>query len=47
MIVNPRTQQVLVHLSPTEVKVLGVEGTLDGVEVVPGWRLALGELFGG
>jgi Uma2 family endonuclease len=36
VVVNPRTQQVLVHLSPTVVKVLGVGDTLGGGEVVPG-----------
>jgi len=45
MVVNPRTQQVLVYLSPTEVNVLGVEDTLDGGKVVPGWQLPIGELF--
>ena len=45
VIVNPRTQQVFVHLSPTEVRVLGVDDTLEGGEVVPGWQLAVGELF--
>ena len=45
VVVNPRTQQVLVHLSPTEVKVLGVEDTLGGGDVVPGWMLPIRELF--
>jgi Uma2 family endonuclease len=45
IVVNPRRQQVFVHLSPTEVNVLGVEDTLDGGEVVPGWQLSIGELF--
>ncbi len=47
VVVNPRTRQLLVHLSPTEVKVLGVGDTLEGGEVVPGWQLPIGELFGG
>ena len=47
VVVNPRTQQLLVHLSPTEVTVLGVGDTLEGGEVVPGWQLPIGELFGG
>ena len=45
VVVNPRNQQVVVYLSPTEVKVLGVDDTLDGGEVVPGWQLPIGELF--
>ncbi len=45
VVVNPRRQQVFVHLSPTEVNVLGVADTLDGGEVVPGWQLPIKELF--
>lgn len=45
VVVNPRRQQVFVHLSPTEVNVLGVGDTLDGGVVVPGWQLLIGELF--
>ena len=46
VVVNPRTQQVLVHLSPTKVDALGVGDTLEGGEVVPGWQLPIEELFG-
>lgn len=46
VVVNPRTRQILVHLSPTDVTVLGVEDTLEGGEVVPGWTLPIRELFG-
>jgi len=45
VVVNPRTQQVLVHLSPTEVTVLGANDTLGGGDVVPGWALPIRELF--
>lgn len=45
VVVNPRNQQVVVYLSPTEVKVLGMDDTLDGSEVVPGWQLPIRELF--
>ncbi len=45
VVVNPRSHQVFVHLSPTEVKVLGVEDTLEGGDVVPGWQLPIRELF--
>lgn len=45
VVVNPRSRQVFVHLSPTDVKVLGGADTLDGGEVVPGWQLPIKELF--
>ncbi len=35
VVVNPRTRQVLVHTSPTEVKVLETDDTLGGGVVVP------------
>ena len=38
VVVNPRSQQVFVHLSPTEITALGLEDTLDGGDVVPGWQ---------
>ena len=46
VVVNPRTEQVLVHAPNTDVKVLGLKDTLDGGDVVPGWQLLLTELFG-
>ena len=46
VVINPRKQQVFVHLSVSEVRVLGVGDTLDGGEVVPGWQLPIEELFG-
>ncbi len=45
VVVNPRSHQIFIHLSPTEVKVLGVEDTLEGGDVVPGWQLPIRELF--
>ncbi len=45
IVVNPRSQQVLVHAPDADVKVLGVDDTLSGGEVVPGWQLPLKELF--
>jgi len=44
VVVNPRRQQVLVHI-PGDVNVLEGDDTLDGGDVVPGWQLAVGELF--
>ena len=45
VVVNPRRQQVFVHAPDTDVKVLGVDDTLDGGDVVPGWQLPIKELF--
>lgn len=45
MVVKPRAQRVLVYLSPTVVKVLGVGDALEGGEVVLGWQLPTLELF--
>jgi Uma2 family endonuclease len=45
VVVNPRTQQVLVHAPNADVKVLEANDTLEGGEVVPGWQLPIGELF--
>lgn len=46
VVVNPHTRQLLVHLSLTEVKVLGVGDTLEGGEVVPGCSYRLGSRSG-
>ena len=45
VVINPRRQQVFIHLSPTKVDVLGVDDTLDGGGVVPGRQLPIKELF--
>ena len=45
-VVNPRRRTVAVHRPDRPLRVLTVEGTLDGEEVVPGWTLPLRELFG-
>ena len=45
VVVNPRRQQVFVHAPNANVKVLGVDDTLEGGEVVPGWQLPIKELF--
>jgi Uma2 family endonuclease len=47
-IVDPRTRTVRVHTSPTESTRLDAEtGVLDGGDVLPGFRLALADLFPG
>lgn len=44
IVVDPRTETVTVH-TPSGAKTLSIDDTLDGGDVVPGWRLALRELF--
>ena len=45
IVVNPRTQEVLVHTSRVDVKVLTTADTLEGGEVVPGWTLSVRAIF--
>jgi Uma2 family endonuclease len=45
IVVNPRQQRVTIHHSPTQVRSLMIDDTIDGEEVVPGWRLPVRELF--
>ena len=45
IVVNPRRRSVRVHQSPTEVVDLVEGDTIDGGEVVPGWRMPIGGLF--
>ena len=47
VVINPRTKRVAVHRSPTDVTILGDQDVLDGLDVVPGWTLALADLFAG
>jgi Uma2 family endonuclease len=44
-IVDPKTRSIHVHASPTESTRLEAGAVLDGGEVLPGFRLALAELF--
>lgn len=44
-VVNPRRKVVAVHRPGQPVVILGVEDTLTAEEVVPGWSLAVRELF--
>lgn len=46
VVVNPRRQTVTVHRSRTQVHLLTESDTLDGADVVPGWRLPMATLFG-
>jgi Uma2 family endonuclease len=45
VVVDPRQRNVLVHRSPTRVQVLTEADTLDGEEVVPGWRMPVAAIF--
>jgi Uma2 family endonuclease len=44
-VVNPRRRTVAVHRPGQPVAVLGINDTLDAGDVVPGWSLALRDLF--
>ena len=44
-VVNPRRQTVAVHRPGQPIRVLGINDTLDGEDVVPGWRLPVRDLF--
>lgn len=44
-VVYPRRRNVAVHLSPSDVRVLGEDDELDGGDVVPGFRLPVAEIF--
>ena len=45
-VVNPRRRTVAVHRPDGPRRVLTIDDTLDGEDVVPGWTLHLRELFG-
>ena len=45
LVVNPRRKSVAMHRPGRDVRMLGVEDTLDGEDVVPGWTLAVRDLF--
>jgi Uma2 family endonuclease len=44
-VVNPRRRTVAVHRPGRDVRILGVDDALDGEDVVPGWTLAVRDLF--
>jgi Uma2 family endonuclease len=44
-VIAPEEQQVYVYDSPTHVRILTVQEELTGGEVVPGFRMPLGQLF--
>jgi Uma2 family endonuclease len=44
-VVNPRWQTITVHRPGRPIRALTVDDTLDGEDVVPGWTLAVRDLF--
>ena len=45
LVVNPRSQTVAVHRPGQPVHIIGVDDTLDGQDVVPGWTLPVRDIF--
>jgi len=45
IVVNPRQHRATVYRSLREIAILTEDDTLDGGEVVPGWRMPVRELF--
>lgn len=46
VLVDPRRRVVKVHRSMTEIVVLTEGDTLDVEDIVPGWQMPVGEIFG-
>jgi Uma2 family endonuclease len=44
-VVNPRRETVAIHRTDGSVRVLTVEDTLDGEDVLPGWTLPVRDIF--
>jgi Uma2 family endonuclease len=44
-VVNPRRRTVAVHRADGSVRILGLDDTLDGEDIVPGWSMAVRDLF--
>lgn len=45
VVVNPRKRAVTVYRSLTDIRVLTEDDTLDGADVVPGWRMTVKDIF--
>lgn len=45
IVVDARRRTATVYSSPTAMTVLGVDDTLDGGDVVPGWQLRVADIF--
>lgn len=46
IVINPRKHTVSVYRSRSDIMVLTEDDTLDGADVVPGWRVPVREIFG-
>jgi Uma2 family endonuclease len=46
LVINPRRRTVAVHRPGRDVRILGVEDTLDSEDIVPGWTMAVRDLSG-
>jgi Uma2 family endonuclease len=44
-VVNPRRKVVAVHRPKQPVLILGIDDTLSAEDVIPGWSLAVRDLF--
>ena len=44
-VINPRNRTVEIHRPPADVEILAEGDTLDGADVVPGWRIAVADIF--
>ena len=44
-VINPKRRTAVVYTSPSEVRTLNEQDTLDGGDVLPGFQLELSELF--
>jgi Uma2 family endonuclease len=47
VVINPRRRTVAVYRAPTVVRILTEADTLDGEDVVPGWRMPVAAMFEG
>ena len=45
IVINPRSRTVAVHRSNGDVETLAEGDTLNGAEVIPGWSMAVSEIF--
>ena len=45
VIINPRKRTVTTYRSRSEITILTDDDTLDGADIIPGWRLPIQEIF--
>lgn len=45
LVVEPRGKTVTVYRAPDDVKILSADDRIDGADVLPGWSLAVKDLF--